>query len=56
MSLLLCRVPFQDTWAGEREKDGQREKQSGFVASSNGKRYCHVHILEAILVSVIPKA
>lgn len=40
----------------EREKDGQREKQSGFVASSNGKRYCHIHILKAIVVSMIPEA
>ena len=39
-----------------RELNDLIEKQSGFVASSNGKRYCHVHILEAILVSVIPKA
>ena len=54
-------APVQGSISGhvggrERKKDGQREKQSGFVASSNGKRYCHIHILEAILVSVIPKA
>lgn len=54
-------APVQGSISGhvggrEREKDGQREKQSGFVASSNGKRYCHIHILKAIVVSMIPKA
>lgn len=38
----------------ERERVQKRER--GFVASSNGKCYCHIHILKAIVVSMFPKA
>lgn len=35
---------------------GSRHKEVGFVASSDGEYYHHIYILEAIVVSKIPKA
>lgn len=33
-----------------------KHKEVGFVASSDGEYYHHIYILEAIVVSKIPKA